>query len=213
MLRLAKHKNDIVILDIINDEFNIIEENDGGKEIYNSASNYLDIINKTNLELVNNYLICERRCGDVHYTGFLEERWFMPSPDVRRLVDVDIIYSFFRLFQCINITEEKSFLGIICDLHKVRLESKKSDTELNFDIIDKYKTHLEIIFPFFRKKSNCLTYSYFLAKRLIHHGMAAVVVVGIRTQPFYSHAWVEIDGKVINDECDIRDKLTVILVI
>ncbi|EPU7144872.1 lasso peptide biosynthesis B2 protein [Escherichia coli] len=40
--------------------------------------------------------------------------------------------------------------------------------------------------------------------------MDAHLVIGVRTQPFYSHSWVEVGGQVINDAPNMRDKLSVI---
>ncbi|WP_115176619.1 lasso peptide biosynthesis B2 protein [Escherichia coli] len=41
-------------------------------------------------------------------------------------------------------------------------------------------------------------------------GSDAHLVIGVRTQPFYSHSWVEVGGQVINDAPNMRDKLSVI---
>ncbi|HGB5419106.1 TPA: lasso peptide biosynthesis B2 protein [Salmonella enterica subsp. enterica serovar Muenchen] len=59
-------------------------------------------------------------------------------------------------------------------------------------------------------KSDCLTYSFTLKNALYSRGVDARLVIGVRTQPFYSHAWVEIEGNIINDDPDLRDKLSVI---
>jgi hypothetical protein len=34
---------------------------------------------------------------------------------------------------------------------------------------------------------------------LRHHGIGAHLVIGCRPLPFESHAWVEVDGRVVND--------------
>jgi hypothetical protein len=34
-------------------------------------------------------------------------------------------------------------------------------------------------------------------------GQPAVLVIGIRTMPFYAHAWVELEGRVVNDLAEV----------
>jgi hypothetical protein len=43
----------------------------------------------------------------------------------------------------------------------------------------------------------CLQRSICTARLLRTHGIEAHVVIGYRSSPFFSHAWVEIDGRVV----------------
>ncbi|HCN8241206.1 TPA: lasso peptide biosynthesis B2 protein, partial [Escherichia coli] len=52
--------------------------------------------------------------------------------------------------------------------------------------------------------------SYALKRILNSRNIDAHLVIGVRTQPFYSHSWVEVGGQVINDAPNMRDKLSVI---
>jgi hypothetical protein len=49
------------------------------------------------------------------------------------------------------------------------------------------------------KGSACLQRSLVATWLLRRHGFAAEMVIGCRPLPFESHAWVEIDGRVVND--------------
>jgi transglutaminase superfamily protein len=49
------------------------------------------------------------------------------------------------------------------------------------------------------KRAACLQRSAVAAWLLRRHGYDAALVIGYRTLPFESHAWVEIDGRVVND--------------
>jgi len=49
------------------------------------------------------------------------------------------------------------------------------------------------------KRAACLQRSVVATWVLRRHGFAAEVVIGCRPLPFESHAWVEIDGRVVND--------------
>jgi hypothetical protein len=49
------------------------------------------------------------------------------------------------------------------------------------------------------KRAACLQRSAVATWLLRRHGIAAQLVIGCRPLPFESHAWVEVDGRVIND--------------
>jgi len=50
------------------------------------------------------------------------------------------------------------------------------------------------------KKVLCLQRSAATTMLLRRHGFAAELVIGARIVPFKSHAWVELDGVVLNDK-------------
>lgn len=39
---------------------------------------------------------------------------------------------------------------------------------------------------------------------LRRRGVVAVMVIGVRRMPFYAHAWVEVDGRVVNDTSKVQ---------
>lgn len=51
---------------------------------------------------------------------------------------------------------------------------------------------------------HCLQRSAATAVLLRRHGIVAEMVVGVRVLPFKSHAWVEVDGHVVNDKPYVR---------
>ena len=48
-------------------------------------------------------------------------------------------------------------------------------------------------------RAACLQRSFVATRLLRRHGFRAELVIGCRPLPFESHAWVEIDGRVVND--------------
>jgi hypothetical protein len=52
---------------------------------------------------------------------------------------------------------------------------------------------------FYWKPVLCLQRSVCLVRVLRARGVAARLVIGYRPVPFLSHAWVEVDGRVVND--------------
>jgi hypothetical protein len=55
------------------------------------------------------------------------------------------------------------------------------------------------------KRAWCLQRSAAAACLLRLHGFPAELVIGVRRMPFLAHAWVEIDGAVVNDDPRVRD--------
>jgi hypothetical protein len=60
------------------------------------------------------------------------------------------------------------------------------------------------------KRAACLQRSVVAAWLLRRHGFAADMVIGCRPLPFESHAWVEVDGHVVNDLPQYQRAFTVL---
>jgi Transglutaminase-like superfamily len=60
---------------------------------------------------------------------------------------------------------------------------------------------------FYWKPVLCLQNSIVTARLLRRRGIAAEVVIGCRPEPFFSHAWVEVDDRVVNDSPVYRQQL------
>ena len=56
----------------------------------------------------------------------------------------------------------------------------------------------------------CLQRSVCVAHMLHARGVAARLVIGYRPTPFFSHAWVEVDGRVVNDSSVYAKRLHVL---
>lgn len=63
---------------------------------------------------------------------------------------------------------------------------------------------------FYWKPILCLQRSVVTACVLRKHGIDADVVIGCRAAPFAGHAWVEVDGRVVNDSAGYQQKLCVL---
>jgi hypothetical protein len=60
------------------------------------------------------------------------------------------------------------------------------------------------------KRAACLQRSFVATRLLRRYGFAAEMVIGCRSLPFESHAWVELDGRVINDLPQYQRAFTVL---
>ena len=59
---------------------------------------------------------------------------------------------------------------------------------------------VDVASSFYWKPIRCLQRSVVTARMMRKSGIAAEVVIGVRTKPMMSHAWVEVDGRVVSDE-------------
>jgi hypothetical protein len=64
--------------------------------------------------------------------------------------------------------------------------------------------------PFYWKPIRCLQRSIVTARIMRGHGIPAEVVIGYRPTPFFSHAWVEVGGRVANDSPVYQTRLQVL---
>jgi hypothetical protein len=71
------------------------------------------------------------------------------------------------------------------------------------------KTVLSVT-PFYWKPIRCLQRSIVTARLMRGHGIRAEVVIGYRPAPFFSHAWVEVAGRVVNDSPIYQVRLQVL---
>jgi len=63
---------------------------------------------------------------------------------------------------------------------------------------------------FYWKPVKCLQGSIAVARVLRKRGIPAEVVIGYRPIPFFSHAWVEVEGRVVNDFQTYAERLLVL---
>lgn len=50
------------------------------------------------------------------------------------------------------------------------------------------------------KEVRCLQRSAVTTRLLRYHGIAAEMIIGAQQMPFRAHAWVEVQGRVVNDK-------------
>jgi hypothetical protein len=60
------------------------------------------------------------------------------------------------------------------------------------------------------KPVRCLQRSVCLVRLLRTHGVPARLVIGYRPAPFLSHAWVEVEGRVVNDSSVYQQRLRIL---
>jgi transglutaminase superfamily protein len=78
--------------------------------------------------------------------------------------------------------------------HPVRAQRPAPDT------IEELCSAVDMACIWYWKEALCLQRSAATACLLKEYGVPAQMVIGAQQMPFKSHAWVEVDGRVVNDK-------------
>jgi hypothetical protein len=76
--------------------------------------------------------------------------------------------------------------------------------------IDQICHAVDIACIWYRKQVLCLQRSAATACLLKNHGFVAEMVIGAQLMPFKAHAWVEVNGRVVNDKPYMPDMYRVL---
>jgi Transglutaminase-like superfamily len=68
------------------------------------------------------------------------------------------------------------------------------------DAIEQICAAVDMACVWYWKEALCLQRSAATACLLKHNGVSAQMVIGVQQMPFKAHAWVEVDGHVVNDK-------------
>ena len=68
------------------------------------------------------------------------------------------------------------------------------------DVVERISSAVNLACIWYWKEVLCLQRSAATTCLLKQHGVAAQMVIGTQRMPFKAHAWVEVDGAVVNDK-------------
>ncbi|WP_338525146.1 lasso peptide biosynthesis B2 protein [Pseudomonas batumici] len=140
---------------------------------------------------------------------YIEQRWMTPltsAAPLRRMDIIKALYALLRAAFCVRFGGFKRVMSVETESHSRTLTADDHD-----EILNRAKASLNKVFFLDFSKNKCLTYSLALTLILRRKIPSVKLIVGVRTRPFLSHAWVEQDNRVISDDPDLRNKLAVIL--
>lgn len=98
----------------------------------------------------------------------------------------------------------RSFEILHSTVRKCRVNGIKRDE------VDRLCRAVDYSCVFYFKRVLCLQRSAATALLLRRHGGEAELVIGVHLLPFHSHAWVEVEGRVVNDKPYVVDKFEVL---
>ena len=102
---------------------------------------------------------------------------------------------FLALYEIARYEVIVSLLGsgpILLQLKRQSIAAKPTSRELEQAICDA----VLLATCFYWKPVLCLQRAVCTVRQLRRHGIVARLVIGYRPSPFFSHAWVEVDGRV-----------------
>ena len=95
-------------------------------------------------------------------------------------------------------------------LKAVRQRVPRRTVEARSEEVAVIREAFAAVVPFYWKPVRCLQRSIVTARVMRRHGIPAEVVIGYRPSPFFSHAWVEVAGRVVNDSPAYQRRLQVL---
>lgn len=78
------------------------------------------------------------------------------------------------------------------------------------DVIERICVAIDMACIWYWKEVLCLQRSSATACLLRRYGISARMMIGVQQMPFRAHAWVEVDGRVINDKPYMREMYAVL---
>lgn len=110
------------------------------------------------------------------------------------------------LYEIVRYEVVLSLLGsgrILSQLRQQSTSTKPSGGELERTICDS----VLLATCFYWKPVLCLQRAVCTVRLLRRHGIEARLVIGYRPSPFFSHAWVEVDGRVLYGSAAYQKRL------
>jgi len=119
---------------------------------------------------------------------------------------------FKALFEIARYDMDLSLLGsgrILSQLKRQSVTPKTVSVELEKTICDA----VLLATCFYWKPVLCLQRAVCTVRLLRRHGIHARLVIGYRPSPFFSHAWVEVNGRVVYGSSAYQERLVILHVV
>lgn len=85
-------------------------------------------------------------------------------------------------------------------LYETVRQQRIEGTRLDAPSVEEICAAVDTACAWYWKQVLCLQRSAALTCLLRRHGRPAQMIVGVQQSPFRAHAWVEVDGRVVNDK-------------
>jgi hypothetical protein len=111
----------------------------------------------------------------------------------------------FGLFAYDVLTTFRPFRALYASAKKYQTVVKSADQPT----IDRICSAVNYACAWYPKQARCLQRSFVTTRMLRKHGIPAQMLLGAQKFPFKAHAWVEVNGRVINENSDVRSTYAV----
>lgn len=204
-LHPVRVRDQIIILNITDNKFHILSKRESITLLrcYTSENNIIyrgsDVLDKTyhNYDQYNLFEVKNSMGVNVNFWGLRDEDISF-SNIAEQLKLLKALYVSHKLVQ-------KGLPHTIDTLKRLCAQSKKK--ELDIPLTIKRLNAASLLYP---NKTKCLEWSVAFFYHVVQHGYRPVLKIGVQNRPFYSHAWIEIDDKIIGDIKDLNERMSVI---
>lgn len=101
-------------------------------------------------------------------------------------------------------------LGGFRGLHDSVKKTRVATIPVDADLVTRFVDAVTLASCFYFKPVLCMQRAVVTTRLLRKQGVAAEMVIGYRPSPFFSHAWVEVNGSIVNDSPAYQEKLLVL---
>jgi len=110
-------------------------------------------------------------------------------------------------FQALFMLLAYDMLSALCQfktLYSMLRSLKVSGEARESGVVDRVCMAVNYACVWYPKQAFCLQRSFVTTYLLRKHGIASQLVFGAQKLPFHAHAWVEVDGKAVNERSNVQ---------
>jgi len=109
-------------------------------------------------------------------------------------------------FQALFMLLAYDVLSLLCRFQTLysMVKGWKVTGKADSDIIDRVCMAVNYACVWYPKQALCLQRSFVTTYLLRKHGVSANMVLGAQKLPFKAHAWVEVEGRAINERSNVQ---------
>lgn len=118
-----------------------------------------------------------------------------------------LLRTFFELIRFDLVNRLGGFRRVYSSVQQLTVSSP---TQTQAEVIARICEIVNFACCFYWKPVLCLQRTVVTTRLLRAHGVEAKMVIAYRPSPFFSHSWVEVDGRIINDSPAYQERLIVL---
>lgn len=156
---------------------------------------------------------------DKSFSGISDVNWKLKlnNNTATKIPKKLVLEAFCTLFKVSILVKLGGFFSLIKYLRSYLKKSDDKQENLlevknSYQTLEKCARALEKALFYFPIKTKCLEWSAALVLMGLERKIKCNLVVGVQNTPFFAHAWVEINNKVIADSSQLSKELAILLI-
>jgi Transglutaminase-like superfamily len=117
-----------------------------------------------------------------------------------------VVQAYLQLTSFASCLKQRNFAAVYDRVHNYPL----STHPVTPDTVTRIRSAVDMACVWYWKETLCLQRSAATVCLLRRYGVKAQLVIATRHIPFQAHAWVEVEGKVVNDKPDVQQTYAVL---